>query len=745
FLSIGFFIIQTIKAYRKKIQSARIIGISLVIYGISIMNDTLMYLGSPLQYRLGFIGVIFPVVAISIALSRKMKKTQEEKVEAQKQAIINLKKSDELKDEFLANTSHELRTPLHGIIGIAESLTKGSTGMLREDTQENLELIIQSGRRLASLVDDILDFSKMKNNDLLINLQNISIFPIVHHIVKILTPLADAKGITLKTNLDENQAIVYADSNRLQQVLMNLVGNAIKFTEKGSIEIRTEAIKGSLIVSVIDTGIGIPHDKLESIFDAFTQVDSRDTREYLGTGLGLTVTKKLVELHGSNLNVESKLKEGSRFYFELKLGNAEKMDMDSEKISLVEGGNIDSDSIVTSKNPGDYIPEIIKLEKKSGIILAVDDEPVNLKILYNVLSLNGYRAITVDNGEKALDLIMNSSEENFPDAVLLDIMMPKMSGYEVCQVIREKYASHDLPVIMLTAKRTEADILAGFQSGANDYVTKPFFQDELVSRIETLIKLKAAVENDKYILNIEKELEIAKKIQTSLLPDSFSDNKEYDISWRYQPMIQVGGDLIDIQVAENGDLFVLVADVCGHGIGAALVSSMVKLSYQIARNSVSEPQAILETIHSNLKHLLPKGQFITAACYHYSLTSHTLTLARAGHPSLFRMKKTAIGFDTYLPKGRPLGMLPISERYESVDIPIGIGDIVFLTTDGILETTNTENEFFEDKILENFFQNNKNIDLEIMADNLMREVEQFADSKTNDPDDIAFVILKRSR
>ncbi|MCB0155961.1 MAG: response regulator [Anaerolineae bacterium] len=402
--------------------------------------------------------------------------TYSEEVAEQNEALSQL---DKLKDEFLANTSHELRTPLNGIIGLAESLADGATGPLPENTRFNLKMIATSGKRLAALVNDLLDFSKLRHAELELQRRPVDMHQLTELVLVLSRPLAQEKALRLENKIDPTSPAVYGDENRLQQILHNLVGNAIKFSETGVVAISAQVQDNNqLEVSVTDTGIGIPADKFESIFKSFEQADASTSRLYGGTGLGLSITRQLVELHGGTIGVESTVGQGSRFSFTLPLS--------SEPAPLAVNG---PEKVVGLRL--DREPELAEINPKATggggfTILVVDDEPVNRQVLANHLGLENYTVIQATNGLEALQMIRQGPR---PDLMLLDIMMPRMSGYQVCEELRRSYPPNELPVVMLTAKDQVSDLMQGFQTGANDYLTKPFSKNELLARIKTHLHL----------------------------------------------------------------------------------------------------------------------------------------------------------------------------------------------------------------------------------------------------------------
>ena len=395
-----------------------------------------------------------------------------------------LKRIDRLKDEFLANTSHELKTPLNGIIGIGQSLQNGIAGELNPVIDENLSLIIYSAKRLSHLVKDILDFSKLKHQDIELQLKSVGVKEIVDIVLSACKTSIDKKALKLVNTVAIDLPPVLADENRLQQILYNLVGNAIKFTETG--EIKVSAIKNEdyITISVTDTGIGISEDKLERIFESFEQADGSIARSYGGTGLGLAISKKLVELHGGKISVNSVLGSGSTFTFTLPLSPKQAKSTEANKPLLTS--NILLDDFKHSKTDNDTT------NNYKYHIMIVDDDPVNRQVLKNLFSLQKYKITSAISGIEALEKL---NSDPLPDLILLDVMMPKITGLEVSKLIRQKWSIDELPILLVSAKDGINDRLAGLQVEANDYVTKPFDSKELLARIKIHLNLKQA-QND---------------------------------------------------------------------------------------------------------------------------------------------------------------------------------------------------------------------------------------------------------
>jgi len=428
--------------------------------------------GSQLSYALYFL--IFISFVYWLYLNHKQSLRKERAI------AEHLRRNDKLKDEFLAVISHELRTPLTGIIGISEAMMAGSSGALNDRTQKGLGLIVNSGKRLASLVNEILDFKKLTHKKLKIQLDNVDLRSAVQVVSATCQPLIENKPINLRVEIADDIPNVYADSNRLLQILYNLVGNAIKFTVEGTVTIRATNKENQVEVMIEDTGIGIPKEHLGTIFLPFEQLELSTTREYMGSGLGLAITSLLVELHASELKVDSAVNVGSRFYFCLDKAEGAKIinRKPQEDFPLI-------DSIQSVHLPVNETAVFNNQPQTGPLIIVADDEALNRTVICEFLNLSGYRTIEADCGEAAYHL----SISEHPDLVILDVMMPKISGYDVCRELRKQFSPIELPVLLISAHSEPQDIVAGFDAGANDYISKPVEKNVLLARTRTLVML----------------------------------------------------------------------------------------------------------------------------------------------------------------------------------------------------------------------------------------------------------------
>ena len=450
----------------------------LALTGINDMLYDLQVIHSVYLIQIGmFVFILFQAFALSLRFSRAFT-TVERLSRELEENNLTLSRMDRIKDEFLANTSHELRTPLSGIIGLSESLLNGVAGSLPPKAVEDLSMVVASARRLALLVNDILDFSLLENRDLDLQKKAVDLRSLADIALALSKPLARNKGLETVNAIPHGTPCVEGDEDRLLQIFFNLIGNAIKFTDRGEVRISAENRGEFVEIAFSDTGSGIPADRIDTIFLPFEQVDSSASRAGNGVGLGLAISRHLAKLHGGTLRGESTMGRGSVFRLSLPVctAGAEAAPPRNSTASFQVLPLVPPRLPAPRPAPGGG----------SVRILAVDDDPVNLQVIHNHLELEGMAVTTVANGHEALALI--EAGEVF-DLVLLDVMMPGMTGFEVCRRLRQRYSVTELPVIMLTAGKRLSDLIEGFDSGANDYLGKPFAREELLARTRVQLKV----------------------------------------------------------------------------------------------------------------------------------------------------------------------------------------------------------------------------------------------------------------
>ena len=399
------------------------------------------------------------------------------KFEAQK-----LHEVDEMKSRFFANISHEFRTPLTLILGPVKQVIERTK---ETKTKEDLNLVHRNANRLLGLVNQLLDISKIESGNMKLQTTPINIIPYLKALVLSFTSYAERKRITLKFISDVDELTVYIDKDKFEKIINNILSNAFKFTpDEGSIKVAVNQDNKNLRITVSDTGVGIPSEKLQKIFDRFYQVDGSHTREQEGTGIGLSLTKELVELHKGTIEVESEEGKGSSFIISIPLGTDhlkpdEIVELESDKIEQIQINNILANTPVSKTN----LPDIDLVTNTDKPILLIVEDNYDVRNYIRTNLDNGYRIIEAVDGEDG----WNKSTNNLPDLIVSDVMMPKMDGFELCKRLKTDERTSHIPVILLTAKAAKQDKLDGYEIGADDYIMKPFEPDELSARIKNLI------------------------------------------------------------------------------------------------------------------------------------------------------------------------------------------------------------------------------------------------------------------
>lgn len=490
-----FYLIYVIfKSIRNHNRNAKVNLIGMFVIFLAFFNDFAIgqnwYQGPTLMLPAVGVYVMIHVIFMSKDYAERTQKTEQQNKQllslnaSNEELAVQLQKEIKQKDDFLANTSHELRNPLHGIINIAQSILHNRPNDLDEKTQDDLELQLTIGHHMSRTLEDLLDITRLKEHRIQLQRERLDIQSISAGVVDMLKILIENKNIQMEVRIPSDLPSVAADKNRLIQILFNLLHNAVKYTDEGIITIDADIQDGMAHIHISDTGIGMDEKILRTIFEPYEQSDSSMTAIGGGLGLGLSICRQLVEMHGGSIHASSVLGEGSVFTFTLPLAEAS---FEGEIVTTT--GEFPMKEIPSAMH---VMMEAVPKNTQSSYrakILAVDDDPVNLRVLANLLSEDQYEVELVTSGKEALKQL----EKKEWDLIISDVMMPTMSGYELTRAIREKFSTSELPILLLTARSDSEDIYTGFLAGANDYVTKPVDAVELNIRVHALTDLQASI------------------------------------------------------------------------------------------------------------------------------------------------------------------------------------------------------------------------------------------------------------
>ncbi len=400
-------------------------------------------------------GQYLRILEIAQDITREMQAEQK-----MKQAKELAEKATEARDSFLANMSHEIRTPMNAILGFTDLLSGTD---IDEEQREYVQSVKIAGENLLSIINDILDLSKIESDMLTLENEPFAVRKVLQNVQRIMRVKADEKQLALKLYIDEDiPPFISGDAHRLSQVLINLVGNAIKFTESGNVSIYTDlhartATQDTLVFRIRDTGIGIPFEKLKVIFDRFTQANEHTTRKYGGTGLGLNITRLLIEKQGGSIEVESEEGTGSEFTFYIPF----------ERTQFTEESQL--------QKPSELRPA------RRLRLLMCEDNALNQRLAEIVIRQFGMELDLADNGLIGLEMMQQKSY----DLVLMDLQMPEKDGYQTTSAIRNELRS-DVPIMAITAHSLVGEKEKCLEYGMNDYISKPFNKDELYAKIVRL-------------------------------------------------------------------------------------------------------------------------------------------------------------------------------------------------------------------------------------------------------------------
>lgn len=391
-----------------------------------------------------------------------------QRTEQLERAMQRAQAASQAKSEFLANMSHELRTPMNGVLGMIDIVLDSP---LTADQREQLETAQRCANSLLALLNDVLDLSKIEAGKMVLERISFDLRVLIEDVIRAQRPKASKKGITLSVEVASDvPRKITADPLRVRQVISNLLSNAVKFTERGSVRIRVSRAKADsgqqLVIDVVDTGVGIPADKLTLIFEKFTQADGSISRKYGGTGLGLAITKKLMDMHEGDITVQSEIGRGSTF----------SLHFPGDVFAVQSGMDMEA--------PDELEEKAEEPEPQSGrSILVVEDNHVNQKVVTAILRKKGFHVDVANHGREALECLDLLAY----GLVLMDVQMPILDGLETTRIIRRDSRFTSLPIVAMTAHAMSGDRERCLASGMNGYIAKPVNPTSLVRTVEEFL------------------------------------------------------------------------------------------------------------------------------------------------------------------------------------------------------------------------------------------------------------------
>ncbi len=708
-LGIIYALIFTVLMNHRKVEYAGIIclGVSLYFAGSVVSLITLLGLQDLGIYIID--GYFAMTIIFAVALAMRFSRVHT----ALEKAHDDLLVIDKMKDEFLATTSHELRTPLHAISGMAEIMETSPDEPPTERQKESLAIMRRSALRLSRLVDDILDFSKLRAGRVDLFLEEVDLAGLLRGMVSLAGALVGDRPIQVRAEVGDGLPKIIGDRHRIEQIVLNLMVNAIKFTAEGEVTLTAHTEGEGVNIAVRDTGCGIDTDDIAGIWSPYRQVEPADTRRHGGVGLGLAITRQLVDMHGGRISAVSEAGKGSLFTVWLPPcppeGIATMHRAPDEPICLPPPPRSDDEA------PGE--PGAVsfprRVDDSSEVrVLVVDDDQANLRILVEVLSRQGYKVRTVASGSEAVAAM----EASIPHIVLLDIMLPGMSGYEVAARIRATYSDIYIPIIMVTARSGMEDMVKGFAFGGNDYIVKPFNSREVLARVENQLAISNMISMEKRVESfmrggtapeetslvaraaaldeavrrlsdweaiISKDLSVAKGFLTRLMRRTVqTDSVEYDID--YDPLFAIGGDVYDVHEFTPGKIRVFLGDSTGHGIHASLNTITIMTEYGQLRGELASPSEMLTALNDRFCSRFSHYRIVFTCCIaEIDLFAGTVRFASAGHPTQFATSDEQ-GVARLKPAGPIIGFRK-GVRYNELLMDFKPGAVLFLYTDGLLD------------------------------------------------------------
>jgi signal transduction histidine kinase/serine phosphatase RsbU (regulator of sigma subunit) len=722
-------------------------------------------------FWLGNIGGVTTVIFLTVRYAFQKNTAMLEEVRKQRLATERamakvaeqaeqLKELDKTKTLFFANISHELRTPLTLLLGPLDATLQSST--LPEDAHRRLTLAARNGRRLLRQINLLLDFTKAESGKMDLDLRPENPAKLASSLVEDARGAAAARSIELVYAGPSSMPLMEMDRDRLEQALLNLIGNAIKFTpEGGRITVSVGIEHERLLLRVSDTGIGIPKDQIPRLFQSFGQARRTESsgaamyrQEHQGTGLGLAMAKQIVELHKGRIGVDSELNKGTTFWIRLPLVYSQQQ-RPSSMLSAPEpprerarGIHVDLADVEQEAEARTILsampPEVEDADDVRPRILLVDDHADVRSYLRDLLQ-DSYRLLEAGDGQEGID----RAKELLPDLIISDVMMPKKSGFELLDELKNHQPTRGIPIMLLTARGGVEGTVEGLKRGADDYLAKPFAPQELTARVFSLLRLTSIERELAKVYAMQKEeLEEARAIQESLMPATSPRIPRLEAAGRIITASELGGDFYDFVTLGHGagprKLGVAIGDVTGHGASSALVTAVAKAALETHATDGTAPSDVV----SNLGRVIYdscKGKRLMTFFYGVLDTDRSmLHYCNAGHtfPWIVNSQTGSVRPLTQpgMALGAPLGV----ERqisYKAHTASLSAGDVLLLFSDGLVEAESKAGQPYGTRRLRRTLEQHRGLPAEKLVDTLLHSVMEYCERPAPE-DDITAVVVR---
>ena len=741
-----------VRAGLHRAPGARIALLGFLVVAIGLCHDTIKSYGIiSTPFISSYTTVLFLFVQAQVVSELFAKTYREARMLNQE-----LKRQEKIRTNFFHNTSHELRTPINGIMGFANLIRTGNYGAIPEKVIDQIQKIESLATALLSQVNVILDLAKFRSGSIQPIPTAISLQELMRDIA-ILGEALQARYKGCEFNLEASflspeDLCLYSDREKLATIIRNLLGNAFKFKDPERTNIVTFRAEykqdiNTLFIEVQDTGIGMEQQNLEQIFEEFSQIEQSARRRYEGTGLGLAMVKNLCQLLGINFEVRSEFGVGTSFRLQVPLQST-LSDAGSDRLvnePLTTG--VAGEYSYESSDEDDVIAEVSlsMTQIHSARILIVDDNPINCEVLRDILVAENYQVSVCTDSGSAIEL----SRQIEPDLILVDMMMPNLSGDDLLALLRKDQDLKAVPVIIVTARASQEDTLFGLRIGADDYLAKPILRDELLLRVNNLLtrnRLSKSVAEKMMIESSMARMQGGQNLKWS----NILAEKGYKVETYYAPAETVGGDWYSIYLLENtGELFVLIGDVTGHGTASALVTLATAGAFNamvttfLHLNHAMNANQKLALLARSINHAVAEcGQIVqrnmTMAFLHIDIESGIVTYLNAGHTPVLHQRGQVT--ETLLLPSSYLGSEAVSDFDQVTQFQLGVQETLLLYTDGLLENLNRNGRITKVKRLKSFLDSDGTV--EQLKDRIFQEC---VDTSGRFPamDDCTFVLIRR--